>query len=209
MMGELFDNIFVLVPVALIIFLRVFADGARKRSEKARQAAAEDRPEPARPPHGSKPATQPGAESTTKGLPGMAGWAARKDSRQEATQQRLEKREKANQSRPARRDLLGRLRNYLTGSLDQLGETPEPLHFEEEAQRRLGQYSNKTTGSPGTKTKPSPGYRESLAGAMEESPAVVHEQAAPFTFPKRLERLTHLKRAIVLSEVLGKPKSLQ
>jgi len=208
-MGELFENIFVLVPVALIIFLRVFADGARKRSEKARQAAAEDRQEPARPPHGTKPATQPSAPSPTKVLPGMAGWAARKDLRQEATQQRLEKREKVRQTRPARRDLLGRLRNYLSGSLDQLVDQQEPLHFEEGASRRLGQYASQLADSPGARTKTSPGYKAGLPGAMEETAAVVHKPAARYAFPGRLERLPPLKRAIVLSEVLGKPKSLE
>jgi hypothetical protein len=44
---------------------------------------------------------------------------------------------------------------------------------------------------------------------LEQSAAVVHEPAVRYTIPERLERLPPLKRAIVLSEVLGKPKSLQ
>jgi hypothetical protein len=199
-MEELFNNILVLVPVALLIFLRVFAEGARKRSEKARKEAASAE---------STHAVQGTRATSPSGRPQEPARVSRQEMRQSSRKQRREELEAAKPNKPVRRDLLGRLRNYLSGSLDQLGETPEPLHFEEEARRRLGQYTIQTASNPGTKARPSTGYREGLAGAMEESPAIVHKPAAPYTFPKRLERLTPLKRAIVLAEVLGKPKSLQ
>lgn len=182
-MEELFNNILVLVPVALLIFLRVFSENARKRSEKTRKE-----PAPA---------------------PEITGWAARQEYRRAPGDQSPAKKDKDPKPSPARRDLLGRLRNYLSGSLDQLMDKPEPLHFEEEDQRRLGQL--KTPGRSATPLKPgtSSSNQHLLPGAMEESPAVVHEPASHFILPKQLQRMTPLKRAIVLAEVLGKPKSLQ
>jgi hypothetical protein len=44
---------------------------------------------------------------------------------------------------------------------------------------------------------------------MEEEAAAARESVRSYSFPARLERLSPLKRAIVLSEVLGKPKSMQ
>ena len=164
-MEELFNNILVLVPVALLIFLRVFAEGARKRSEKTRKEAVASAPKK--------------AQAAQKATPA------------------------------AKQDLMGRLRRYLSGSLDQLMDKPEPLHFEEEAQKRLGHFKasngNATPPKPGTALAP----QHLLPGAMEESAAIVHEPPIRYVFPKQLERMSPLKRAIVLSEVLGKPKSLQ
>jgi hypothetical protein len=190
-MEELLDNIFVLVPVALLIFLRVFSDGARKRAEKAKKPAA-----------GAKPA----APGTT---------ASRSTPTGTTTPSGPESRSGTKKSRPAGRDLLARLRDYLSGNLEKPSERIEPLHFEEEATRRLGQFRSQPAATPGTGTQMSAGfqvasgYKESLPGAMEESAAVTREPAARYTFPGRLERLPPLKRAIVLTEVLGKPKSLQ
>ncbi|MFH2115876.1 MAG: hypothetical protein ABIJ86_15350 [Spirochaetota bacterium] len=183
-MEELFDNIFILVPVALLIFLRVFAERARKRSERAKATISTVTPVTREPRGGSRKATLK---------------VARKAKEKPST----------SPTKPARRDLLGRLRDYFSGSLDQPVDRLEPLHFEEEATKRLGQFRTQTAGSPGTRPQVTSGYKEGLPGAMEESAAIVRDPATRFTFPVRLERLPPLKRAIVLSEVLGKPKSMQ
>jgi hypothetical protein len=107
------------------------------------------------------------------------------------------------------------LRNYLAGDPDKANQRLEPLHFEEEAARRLSQPGSRaagptlTAGSTSTKAQTITGYREGLPGAMEEEAAAARESVRSYSFPARLERLSPLKRAIVLSEVLGKPKSMQ
>jgi hypothetical protein len=202
-MEELLDNVLVLVPVALIIFLRVFSEGARKRVAKAKKPAAST-PSPVAAVKTS--ATHPDTQRGLMEEPREAGWKARISGPQTGhTRQRG----------TARPGLISRLQNYFSGSPDQQAERLEPLHFEEEAARRLGQFRSRSTTAPGTGTQMkqgsqvTQGYKEGLPGAMEESAAVTREPAARYSFPGRLERLTPLKRAIVLAEVLGKPKSLQ
>ncbi len=190
-MEELFDNIFVLVPVALIIFLRVFAEGVRKRMEKAK-----------------KPATKAAAPEVPAN---QARSKPQGSSREARPRMGSSKKAKVSDSKPgsARIDLLSRLKDYLSGTLDQQAERLEPLHFEEETTRRLGQFRTQAIVPPDTKPVVTTGYKEGLPGAMEESAAITREPVARYAFPERLTRLPPLKRAIVLSEVLGKPKSMQ
>ncbi|MGD9939191.1 MAG: hypothetical protein AB7T74_05265 [Clostridia bacterium] len=190
-MEELLDNVFVLVPVALLIFIRVFSGGAKKSAGRTTKPAAGSRQAASGATAG--PGTLSG--STTLSDPG-SGRGTKK-------------------TRPASRDLLGRLRDYLSGNLEKPQERLQPLHFEEEAARRLGQFRSQPAAAPATRTQTTTGflaasdYNESLPGSMEESVAVPREPAARYNFPGRLESLPPLKRAIVLAEVLGKPKSLQ
>ena len=98
---------------------------------------------------------------------------------------------------------------FRSGDTDLPTQQREPLHFEEEAARRLGQFQTQAAGSAGAKAQMASGYKEGLPGAMDESPAITREPVTRYSLPERLDRLPPLKRAIVLSEVLGKPKSMQ
>ena len=192
-MEELLDNVLVLVPVALLIFLRVFAEAARKRVEKAKKTAAGAQSQPAAPVTQARSASQ-ARRTKPSGSPYLAG-------RNSGTS--------SSKAKPAGQGLFGRLRDYLSGTRDQPAQRLEPLHFEEEAARKLGQFTPKNADVPASKYWIAPVLGNGPERTLEEASTGSAKPASPKGLPQSLDRLPPLKRAIVLSELLGKPKSLQ
>ncbi len=153
-MEELLENVYIVIPIALLIFARLFAD--RLRAKRAGEAGA------------------------TKATAGTRGPGA-----------------------------LARFLGRLSGRVPEPSPSPrtrsEPLHFEEPV-FRLGERLPPPAAAPiepHTLMAPAPAAKR---------PGPARPTGAPPTsarLPSSVERLSPLRKAVVMAELLGPPKALR
>jgi hypothetical protein len=262
-MSELLDNIFVLIPLALLIFIRLFSDKAKAKARKQQLAKVEPADGQNRPvaQTGKSGAAQP-AYAADPARPAMVARrpAAVKRpatvARQAATTGDTASGgpDSTTSRRPGRftiQSLFKRLDDYLAGRPQPLDEQYEPLHFTDRsaaagnaaalstprlgtfppaqavvhklyqgasgiAAGNLGSTLASYDGSPTDQASTAAGnsfpvkaVTGAQAGVTRPSTVASQYSGPAYTFPARIEQLSPLRKALVLAEVLGKPKSLR
>jgi hypothetical protein len=100
---------------------------------------------------------------------------------------------------------LDRLMGYLTSKLNAVPKPLEYLHFEEREARDENGVASSGSPSPQPLSSATKPPVAKLPASMSQDKKAV----AAFAFPAYIERLPPLKRAFMLSEILGTPRSLR
>lgn len=184
-LANLLEDVMVLVPIALIIFVRVFAGAVKAKADRKAAAAREaPLPAPGASPTGKAAAPDAAARGKRGSIVALVERLQGKAPAEDASSYEPLHFEVAERSAPA---------------------TRSPSAYGEK-RPGVGRYDIAPL-EPSLEPPPSPGSMQPVPSAADASLARVAPAAPAFAFPAAVERLPPLKKAVALSLVLGRPRA--
>ncbi len=188
-MDELFEQIFVFIPIALIVFFRFFFESGKRKRQQAQAALGAERPESI---EDFISALFGGKKRAAEGIKtGAAGAAQARELKS------------GSPARPALQELPVRGPRYAINALDEPLYAPESSSFE--ADISLGDLAQ---SAPNARVQSIGGAKESESRSALMAARAANPPRATGGLAGRIDELPALQKALVMAEILGKPKSL-
>jgi len=186
---ELFEQIFVFIPLALLIFFRFFFESAKRKRKEAQGALGAKQPE--------------SIEDFISSLfGGKKQGAAEKPPAQAGKGQQGPAKPQA-ATRVAAQELPQRSPRYVINELEEPLYAPSASSFEKAI--TLGDLAQ---SAPNASVQSIGGAKESEARSLLMASRAANPPQATGGLAGRIDELPALQKALVMAEILGKPKSL-